>query len=134
MTWRLQRGLSLCIGLLSCTDTGVIGERVGAAGASGQSAAGAVSTEPCFLGVCELPPFCKSPEPFCILCDSDADCVRDPVDRFCSPLTATCVACLSDVDCDPDTPYCDGGECGVCSEDEHCPEDSKCNDGKCEPD
>jgi hypothetical protein len=130
--------LLLVIWLVSCTDAGVIGERArssaGAGGAAGQSAAGAASTEPCLFGVCELPPLCTSPEPFCILCDSDADCVRDPVDRFCSPLTSTCVACLSDNDCRPDAPYCDGGECGVCNEDEQCPEDFKCDDGSCKPD
>lgn len=122
------------IWLTACTDLGVIGERAGTGGSPKQSAAGNAGSEPCPFGVCGLPPFCTSAQPFCLLCESDADCIRDPVDRFCSPLYGTCVACLTNVDCDPDTPYCNGSECGVCAEDDHCPEDNKCNDGQCEAD
>lgn len=133
MTPHIQLRL-LFLALMSCTDVGVIGERAqpraGAGGANDASAAGSA----CLFGVCELPPFCSAPDAFCIFCESDADCTRDPADRFCSPVYSTCVACLTDGDCGPDAPYCDGGECESCSEDEHCPEGLQCNDGRCERD
>ncbi|HTU60387.1 MAG TPA: hypothetical protein VMF89_18175 [Polyangiales bacterium] len=133
----------LLFALLSCTDLGVVGERArpsaGAggsqnAGASGKRSAAGSGGSDCLFGVCELPPFCTAPDAFCILCNSDADCVRDPVDRFCSPVFSTCVACLSNADCGPEAPYCEGGECDFCKEDDQCPEDERCNDGTCEPD
>ena len=129
--------------LMACTDLGVIGERARPAANAGAGAGGVHSASPaagssgntqCPFGVCELPPFCTAPESFCILCETDADCVRDPVERFCSRVFSTCVACLTDADCSPDAPYCEGGECDFCKEDEQCPEDHRCNDGQCEPD
>jgi|GEM_PF-7011083 hypothetical protein len=134
---------SVLIGLLSCTDLGVIGERPhSSAGASGEQSAGTSGARPaagsggstCPFGVCDLAPFCTKPEAFCIFCESDADCVADPVDRFCSPVFSTCVACLSDADCGPEAPYCEGGECDFCNDDDQCPDDQNCNDGTCESD
>ena len=124
--------------LSSCTDDGVIGERApakaGSGGATSHSATAGAGGQSCPFGLCELPPFCTSPERFCVFCDSDADCVRDPAEPFCSPLYGTCVACRSNADCTPDAPYCDGGECGECALDWHCPDDFKCDDARCERD
>ena len=123
-------GLMLCI--FSCTDVGVIGERAQATAGTGGAIQHNTAGSSCLFGVCDLPPFCKAPEPLCVFCESDADCTRDPVDRFCSPVFGTCVACLSNADCGPEAPYCEGGECDFCKEDEQCPKGQKCHDGQCE--
>lgn len=138
MTVWTRIGVGLCMGAISCTDIGVIGQKAPVravepnAGAAGS--AQPMTNAQCWFGLCNVPPLCTTSEPYCLLCDNDSDCVRDPAKRLCSALTSTCVACLSEADCGPDAPYCHSGDCVVCTDDEHCPSDFKCHNHRCEPD
>jgi hypothetical protein len=117
--------------LFGCTDAGAIGQlrpRAAQAPVAGSNADNAQ----CALGSCEVSQLCGPAELWCPFCESDADCSDDPSEPLCSDLTATCVQCRGDGDCPANAPFCDGGECGQCADDDDCGDDRECNDGRCE--
>lgn len=140
-----MRAVALVWLCAACTDAGAVGEvfesRSPDAAVMSAPAAAAPAPQPsgadaavCPLGICELAPLCDPELAFCLFCNSDADCADNAPDTLCSIITSTCVECRNHSDCPARAPFCEGGECGVCADDDDCGGDMNCNDGVCEPD
>jgi len=69
---------------------------------------------PCAVDMdCPKPmPHCDPSTLSCMECLTGADCMKDPMHRFCDGTTARCVACTADAGCAPG---------------EHCEMDSTCH-------
>lgn len=90
-------------------------------------------------------------------CQSNHDCLFDPMGELCDRASGRCVACFTnahcpegrvcdagqcagsvcttDDDCGADAPFCNeaGTACLVCLSDEHCEDGHRCEQGACEP-
>lgn len=128
---------ALAFAAISCTDDGYVGRLHAppAAGAAGQAAdsSAAPSALACSLPPCSVLP-CDTADPLCLWCGSDSDCADEKDDHFCERRTGVCMQCLKDSQCPASAPYCHGGKCAACDDNDDCGDGQECKDGKCLPD
>jgi hypothetical protein len=122
MTMRLALALGSAILMLSCVDTGLVGEAADA----GQDGDACTSSDCTDSGRCD--PDVQE----CVAeCMDDDDCVSHEDGPFCDLERNECEQCQRDSDCEGAGGSCTRGRCRECEDDGDCARDESCDEGRC---